>query len=107
MRRPRQPATGFSLLELLAVITILGILAATVMSRLSTQAFDAKKKCCLQYQRDLNAAMEHFHFEHGNFPAQLDNLHPTYYPESIPICPVTKLPYQIDAATHRIEGHHH
>jgi general secretion pathway protein G len=107
MKKCPQSSAGFTLLELLAVITIIGILAATVMSRISTQAFDAKKKCCLQYKADLNSAIERFHFEQDGYPSQLSELQGTYYPESIPNCPVTNLPYEIDSVTNRVQGHIH
>jgi prepilin-type N-terminal cleavage/methylation domain-containing protein len=101
----RRPA--FTLLEMLAVITIIGILAGLVISRVSVQAFEAKKKCCLQYKGDLNAAIEHFHFEQGTFPNDLSDLQGTYYPESIPQCPVDSAPYVMDPLSHRIQGHDH
>ncbi len=107
MQRRLASAAGFSLLELLAVVTIIGIIAAMAISRVSAQAFDAKKKCCLQYTGDLNSAIEHFHFDRGGFPTQLSELEGEFYPEAIPACPVTNLPYQIDASSNRIQGHNH
>lgn len=107
MRARLKTSAGFTLLELLAVVTIMGILAAAVMSRISTQAFDAKKKCCLQFKKDLNSAIEQFHFENGAYPAQLSDLYPVYYPEALPNCPVTNLPYAMDGGIHCIEGHVH
>lgn len=103
----RKANLGFSLLELLAVVTILGILAATAMSRVSAQALDAKKKCCRQYKADLNAGIERYYFEHGSYPAQLSDLEGDIYADAIPNCPVDNSPYSIDATLHRITGHSH
>ena len=107
MKRSQKTTGGFTLLELLAVVTIIGILAATVMSRISTQAYDAKKKCCLQYKRDMNAALERYHFDHGTYPAQLDDLCPDYYPDVLPVCPITNQAYDVDSLNHWIQGHNH
>lgn len=107
MKQTRTRQTGFSLLELLAVVTILGIIAAMAMSRVSAQALDAKKKCCLQYKGDINSAIEHYHFDHGVYPTTLSDLQGQFYAESIPNCPVDNSAYSIDSTTHRIQGHNH
>ena len=103
----RKANLGFSLLELLAVVTILGILAATAMSRVASQALDAKKKCCRQYKADLNAGIERYYFENGGYPAQLSDLEGDIYTEAVPNCPVDNSPYSMDAIIHRITGHNH
>lgn len=107
MRKPLKMRRGFSLLELLAVVTILGIIAAMAMSRVSVQALDAKKKACLQYRADINSAIEHYYFDQDAYPTQLSDLQGTYYPEAIPNCPVDNSPYTIDGTTHRVAGHNH
>jgi prepilin-type N-terminal cleavage/methylation domain-containing protein len=98
---------GFSLLELLAVITIMGIIAALVITRISHQALDAKKKCCSQYCSDLNSAIEIYRFEQGAAPTSLSELEGEYYPEIIPKCPVNQVQYTIDATVHRVLSHNH
>jgi general secretion pathway protein G len=98
---------GFSLLELLAVVTILGIISSIVLSRVSHHALDAKKKSCLQYKADINSAIELYRFDTGSFPLTVDQLEGTYYPEQIPKCPVTNLEYEIDATAGRVLGHDH
>jgi prepilin-type N-terminal cleavage/methylation domain-containing protein len=98
---------GFTLLELLAVVTLIGIVSAMVITRVSAQALEAKKKCCLQYKGDLNSAIEHYYIMEGAFPAQVSDLYDKYYPEAIPNCPVTNTPYTIDPATNRIDAHNH
>ncbi len=107
MKRRCTYSAGFTLLEMLAVVTILGIIAAMAISRVSAQALDAKKKCCLQYKGDLNAAIEHFHFDNGAYPAQLSDMEGGAYAETIPNCPVNNSPYSIDSITNRIQGHNH
>lgn len=98
---------GFSLLELLAVVTILGIIAVIVIPRIGVQGFTAKAKVCDQYVSDINAAIERYYFDNGAFPTQMSDLTPDYYPEAIPPCPATGLPYTIDAGKHTVLPHNH
>jgi general secretion pathway protein G len=98
---------AFTLLEMLAVITIIGIIASIVVTRVSYQAYEAKKKCCLQYKADINSAIERYHFDIGSYPASVSDLQGDYYPAELPKCPVTNLEYDMDATTGRVLGHAH
>jgi general secretion pathway protein G len=98
---------ALTLLELLAVVTIIAILASLVMPRLSGHAAQAKVEVDLQYQADLNSAIERYYFDQGNWPADVDALYPDYYPDALPVCPFCQQPYAIDAQTQRIVPHQH
>lgn len=98
---------GFSLLELIAVVTILGIIAAVILPRIGGHTHTAKINACRQFKADLNAAIERYYFENGSFPATVDDLVPTYYPEALPPCPVDNSAYTIDPVRGRIMGHSH
>jgi prepilin-type N-terminal cleavage/methylation domain-containing protein len=104
----RKYRIAFSLLELLAVVVILGILAVTVIPVIGIHAYEAKEKTCHTYKADLNKAIERYHALTGDWPSDLDTLeHPDYYPEAIPKCPAENSDYAIDPATNRIIGHNH
>ena len=60
---------GFSLLELLAVVTILGIIAAVVISRFSTTSYTAKKKLNAHNKAVVNATVERYYMDTGNWPS--------------------------------------
>ena len=105
---PRSPRHAFSLLEMLAVVTIIAIIASIVVPRVAFHAFSAKQKACLQYRRTLNSAIEKYMFDHDAPPAQLSDLESgDYFPGSIPLCPADHTTYTIDPATNRISGHNH
>jgi general secretion pathway protein G len=98
---------GFTLLEMLVVVTVTGILAVIVIPRISIQGWNAKSKVCDQYVSDINSAVERFNFETGAFPTTLSDLTPDYYPEAIPVCPNTGLAYSLDPTTHAVLPHSH
>ncbi len=107
-RGGRPARQAFSLLEMLAAVTILAIIASIAVPRIATSAYMAKKKACLQYRGDINSAIERYMFDNGVPPAQLSDLeNGDYYPETIPNCPADNTPYTIDPATQRISGHNH
>jgi len=58
---------GFTLVELLVVIVILGILAAVVVFAVGGTETDAKVKACLTERSSLEAAVEAYH---SQFPDQ-------------------------------------
>ena len=99
---------GFSLLELLAVVMIMGIMAAVIIPRIGTHTGKAKANVCAQYKADVNDALEKYYFDKGAWATSLNDIQSDeYYPTAIPVCPVDGSTYTIDAATHRIVGHSH
>jgi general secretion pathway protein G len=99
----------FSLLELLAVITIIGIIAVVVVPRLGSSTYTSKIKMCNQYRADINAAAETYLFKEGKVPTKVGDLasNPDYFNDPIPNCPVTKKAYTFDSNTGRVAGHNH
>ena len=101
---------GFTLLELLIVVVILGILAAVVIPRFQVSAAEAKKNACAQNAATINAQVERWYFEKGEWPkSNLNDIEadPDYFPDGVPLCPVNNQKYKIDNGTHRVTGHDH
>lgn len=95
---------GFSLLELLAVVTILGVIAAVIIPRISNSKVAAQREVNKQNIAEINTAVERWYFEKGTWPA--DNLADiaadlSYFPEGIPKNPVDGSAYALDTTTHR------
>ena len=106
-RKPRRARLlGFSLLELLAVVTILGIIALVIIPRISVSSATAKQNVDKQNRAEINSAVERWYFEKGTWPR--NNLSDiaadaNYFPEGIPKNPVDGTSYRLDGTTHRVQ----
>ena len=102
----KQQRAGFSLLELLAVVTILGIIALVVIPRISASAATAKENACFQNKAEVNSAVERYFFDNGSLPANLAAINTaSYFPDGVPVCPTSSNAYTLDATTKRVVGH--
>ena len=106
--RRSRPRCGFSLLELLAVVTIIGILVAIVITRISITTDAAKAKSCVNNVAQINSALERFAVTTGSFATVIGDVDTNdYFPSGIPTCSVDGSAFTLNATTHRIEGHTH
>jgi general secretion pathway protein G len=96
---------GFSLLELLAVVTILGIIAVVVIPRISVSSSKAKTEANNQNKAEINSAVERWYFEKGAWPANdLSDIgaDTNYFPSGLPTNPVDGSSYSLNATTKRV-----
>ena len=105
-RHPKSRPSGFSLLELLAVVAILGTIAAIILPRVTVTGDTAKEKADAQNRAIINAAVERFYLSEGEWP-ELDlsdiGANPEYFPQGIPTNPVTGADYELDPTTYRVK----
>ncbi len=102
----RHRRSGFSLLELLAVVVILGIIALVIVPRINFSSVTAKENACFQNKAEVNAAVERYYFENNALPAALADINTaTYFPDGIPVCPDSGNAYTLSGATGRVVGH--
>ena len=96
---------GFSLLELLAVVTILGVIAAIIVPRVTTSSATAKTKVRDHHKATINAAVERYYIDNNSWPANdLSDIgaNANYFPSGIPTNPVDGTAYTLNATTHRV-----
>jgi prepilin-type N-terminal cleavage/methylation domain-containing protein len=96
--------SGFSLLELLAVVTILGIIAAIIVPRVTVSSATAKQKVRDHHKATINAAVERYYIDNNAWPANdLSNIgnNANYFPDGLPVDPVSGAAYSLNATTHR------
>ena len=89
--------SAFSLLELLAVVVILGILAAAIVPRVITSTADARTSVHEHNLGEINAAVERYYIDNGAFPSAITDLTPNYLPDGVPDVPTdSTLEYTLD-----------
>jgi prepilin-type N-terminal cleavage/methylation domain-containing protein len=108
MNRRTRIRAAFTFLELLAVVTILGLIAALVLPRVISGSDVAKDKSCYHNRAEINITVERYYLHTGNWPASdLSDIgaDQDYFPDGLPTCPVSGAAYRIDGSTHRVVGH--
>jgi len=103
--RKRNKKGGFSLLELLAVVTILGIIAAIIVPRVTTSSDTAKLRVRDHHKATINSSVERYYVNTGTWPANdLSDIgiDVNYFPDGIPANPVDSSAYTLNATTHRV-----
>jgi general secretion pathway protein G len=98
MKSHKLMSRAFSLLELLAVVVILGILAAAIVPRVVTSSQAARTSVHQHNLGEINAAVERYYIDQGSFPATVTDLTPDYLPDGVPAVPTdSSLEYILDA----------
>jgi prepilin-type N-terminal cleavage/methylation domain-containing protein len=101
---------GFTLTELIAVMALLGLLAALIVPRVVGHYDRAKRASCDLNQADIELQVKLWRRNHGAYPAaDLSNIgaNPGYFPEGVPTCPVDGSAYTIDTTSGTVIGHTH
>lgn len=94
---------GFTLIELMVVILIIGILVAIAIPVFNTSRDSAYQRTCQANLRTIEGAASTYRADNGDVPTAVGQLSPTYL-KAVPQCPKPKDtggpadPYTIDAS---------
>ena len=85
-----RPKKGWTLVELLFVVLILGALAAIAIPRFMVGAQTARINACATNINKMNSQIELYNANEGAWPALLTDVtnDPNYFPDLQPICPL-------------------
>jgi prepilin-type N-terminal cleavage/methylation domain-containing protein len=108
--RQQTAVTAFSLMELMAALAILGVLAALIVPRIANYQATSGKAACYANQGDIELQVKLWKRANGTYPAtNLSDIgaNTTYFPSTVPVCPVDGTPYTISTTTGLVTGHTH
>jgi general secretion pathway protein G len=87
--RPRSASRGFTLIELMVVISIIGILAGIAVVQVKNMQRKARETALRKDLHDMREAIDNFYADKQRLPGDLNELVPKYL-RSIPKDPITK-----------------
>ena len=85
----RKIITGFTLVEMLIVVLLMGVLAAIAIPAASMAAKSRKVNACDSNISLINAQIEMYKLANKQYPAQLSDVtgDADYFPDGVPLCP--------------------
>jgi len=88
--RRRRAEAGFTLIELIIVVTLIGILAAIAMPSMSSAPKRAKEAVLKENLYQIRSCIDQFLADKGNYPESLDALVEQGYLRDLPLDPIVQ-----------------
>lgn len=102
----RHTYSGMTLIEILLVAALMAVLAAIFIPPMNCAKVEAQKQACAANVAALNAEIELYHAQQGNWPTALSNLADLDYMDELPECPFGEA-YIYNGSAYRVAQHSH
>jgi general secretion pathway protein G len=89
-RAARAAQSGFTLLELIIVVAVIGILATIALPRLLHTPERAKEAVLKTNLRAMRDVLDQFYADKGHYPPSLETLVEEGYLRTVPVDPITR-----------------
>jgi general secretion pathway protein G len=86
---PANGVRGFTLIELIVVVAIIGILATVAIPAMRTAPQRARESALREDLYALRSCLDQFHADRSRFPTSLDELVALGYLRTVPVDPIT------------------
>lgn len=90
MRSGKSQSSGFTLIEMMIVMVMIATLVAIAMPRYFQGLERAKETALKQNLKEMREAIDHYHADKGDYPANLQMLVAERYLRFIPEDPITE-----------------
>ena len=95
-RMLKRDSKGFTLVELMVVLLIIGILVAIAIPIYNNTQANAREKSCQANLRTIDGAIAQYYSDKGEWPAGIEELVTDGYLKSAPECPTDGKAYTLD-----------
>ncbi len=85
-----RPAGGFTLIEILVVLTLIALLLTIALPRYFGSLERARDTILVENLRAMREGIDRFHADAGRYPETLDELVTKHYFKAMPVDPVTE-----------------
>ncbi|MFG6488766.1 type II secretion system protein [Roseateles sp. BYS78W] len=89
MRPPQRPGRGFTVIELIVVLAVIGLLLSIVAPRYARHVDRSRETVLRQNLAAVRDAIDKFYADRGRYPADLDELARERYLREVPMDPIT------------------